>query len=72
MTHHAIDYFVTLGRSPGEIKCKSFPLRIDEDSEPITAQDAWKEAITDIILLGPGLNEDFVIIRARCFLSYYY
>lgn len=54
MSHNAIDYFVTLGRSPGPLECKSFPLRIDDESEPLTAQQAWKDAITDIILLGPG------------------
>lgn len=54
MSHHAIDYFVTLGKSNENLTCKTFPIRLDEDSDPLTASQVWNEAITDIILLGPG------------------
>ena len=54
MSHNAIDYFATLGRAPGPFVCKSFPLTLDEDCEPLTGAQVWDEAITDIIVLGPG------------------
>eukprot|EP00981_Chlorochromonas_danica_P011325 scaffold3873_cov177-Ochromonas_danica.AAC.5 len=42
------------GKSSENLTCKSFPIRLDEDSDPLTASQVWNEAITDIILLGPG------------------
>ncbi|RYH32734.1 hypothetical protein EON65_00100 [archaeon] len=43
-----------MGREPGDLQCRSFPVKIDDESEPLTANNAWQDAITDIILLGPG------------------
>lgn len=52
-TFNAIDYFATLGKAPGPLECKSYPYELDEDTS-LTAKEAWYEAITDIVLLGPG------------------
>ena len=74
-SHNAIDYFASLGRAPGSFVCQSFPLTIDEDSPPLSGSEVWNEAITEIIVVGPGellihstledLNT-FVLFRRSC------
>lgn len=54
MSHNAIDYFATLGRAPGPLVCQSFPVTLDEDCEPVSGAQIWEDAITDLIVLGPG------------------
>jgi hypothetical protein len=56
MTCNAIDYFGVVGKNDGNLKSRSFPALIDEDEPPLTAAELWKEAITDLILLGNGNN----------------
>ncbi len=54
MSHNAIDYFASLSRAPGPFVCQSFPFSVDEDSPPLSGKDVWNEAITDIVVVGPG------------------
>jgi hypothetical protein len=54
MSHYAIDYFATLGRNQA-LKCKTFPYLLHEDDPPLSAQELWQEAITDIVLVAAGL-----------------
>jgi hypothetical protein len=54
MSHYAIDYFATLGRNPDALKCKTFPYLLHEDDPPLSAQELWQEAITDIVLVAAG------------------
>jgi hypothetical protein len=56
-SHYAIDYYATLGREQGPLKCKSFPYALQEDDIPLSGRELWQEAITDIILVSAG---DFV------------
>jgi hypothetical protein len=55
-SHNAIDYFAALGRAPGPFVCESFPLAVDEDSPPMSGNEVWNEAITEIIVVGPGIK----------------
>lgn len=55
-SHYAIDYFATLGRDQGPLKCKTFPFQLHEDDPTLTAPEVWQEAITDVILVSAGRN----------------
>jgi hypothetical protein len=63
MSHFTIDYFATLGREAGVLKCKSFPMTLHEDDPPYSGNEIWQEAITDIVVFGAGeislFNGDF-------------
>lgn len=68
-SHFAIDYFATLGRKPGVLNCRTFPFTLHEDDPPLSAQELWNEAITDIVLIASGLifNDRYMPFLIFCF-----
>ncbi len=50
---NAIDFFATVGKDQGVLKCTTFPYQVEEDVPPLSAQELWDEAITDLFLLAP-------------------
>lgn len=59
-SHNAIDFFATVGRKRDCLKCTTFPLPVYEDDPPLSPQEAWDEAITDLMLIGNGTTFFFV------------
>lgn len=55
-SHYAIDYFATLGRESGPLKCKTFPYQIHEDDPSLSGPELWQEAITDIVVVSAGFT----------------
>jgi len=55
MSSNVIDYFATLGRKDGMLKCKDFrPIWAEENDKNISAADLWNSAITDIAIVFVG------------------
>lgn len=59
-SQNAVDFFATVGKKTGPLKCTTFPITLNEDDPPLSAKEIWEEAITDVILLGNGKDSNMV------------